>query len=300
MRRTEKEILDKVKSIHGNKYSLINFNFISYKEKVNLICEYHGNFEISLNNLISNKRGCPECGRSRAKNSCRSNRLEFISKANKVHNFKYRYDYVEYYNWIKKVIITCPIHGDFIQSPNKHLQGYGCSKCNKFAKTKLKIEKLKHNKEEIILKKHEDFIEISKKIHGNKYDYSNVEYVTSHTKVKILCNKHGEFEQKPLHHKRGNGCPSCSYENSFGPRISTSDFISISKNRHNGYYSYKKSRYLSNKEKITITCPIHGDFNQLPKYHMNGGGCSKCNIGRHGKGGGIGNKKLKYNTNEFI
>jgi len=296
MKTTECEIIKRIEKIHGNKYSFDKFKYLSYKHKVILICQIHGEFNISLSNLIGNKRGCPECGKLIARDSCRSNNEEFISKANKVHDFKYGYDNVEYYNWVKKVIINCPFHGDFMQSPNSHLNGSGCAKCNK---GRPKVEKKeKHNKYEIGLEKKKDFITESNKIHNNKYDYSGVEYIASNKKVKILCEKHGEFEQTPTHHKRGNGCPLCAYYNSFGPRIKTFDFISISKKMHNNYYTYGKSIYTSNKDKIVITCPVHGDFKQLPKYHMNGGGCSKCNIGRHGKG--IGNTKLKYNTNEFI
>jgi very-short-patch-repair endonuclease len=296
---TNEKIIEKIKLIHGDKYSLDKFVYSSYKEKVTLICKTHGEFSISLSNLISNKRGCPTCGKLKSKNSNRSNTEEFISKANKVHNFKYRYDNVNYYNWKEKVSIICEKHGEFKQSPFNHLSGSGCPKCNK-GRPPMKKNIEKKGIDDKISYKLKKFIEISNKVHNNKYDYSNVIYYSSNKKVKIICKKHGEFEQTPSHHKRGNGCPSCSYENSFGPRIKTSDFISISKNRHQGYYSYNKSIYLGNKEKIIITCPIHGDFKQLPKYHMNGGGCPKCNIGKHGRGGGKGNKKLKYTTDEFI
>jgi very-short-patch-repair endonuclease len=295
MKSTSIDIINKIKLIHGDNYLLDRFKYSSYKEKVILICKTHGEFEISLSNLIGNRRGCPKCGILRSKESCRSNTEEFIIKSNKIHNNKYIYDDVDYYNWNKKVSIICREHGCFMQSPNIHLRGSGCPKCKK-GRPRNPIKKIdKINNLQI---KKEYFIEISKKVHNNYYDYSCVEYTASNKKVKILCRKHGEFEQTPTHHKRGNGCPSCSYENSFGPRITTADFISISKKRHHNYYSYDKSEYSGNKSKVVITCPKHGSFLQIPKYHMNGGGCPRCNIGKHGNG--TGNRKLKYTTNQFI
>lgn len=293
----EKIIEDKIKSIHGDKYLLDKFNYISYKEKVKLVCKEHGEFEISLNNLISNKRGCPICGKMKYKNSCRSNTKEFIIKANKIHKNKYLYNNVEYYNWQKKVLITCQEHGDFLQSPNTHLSGSGCPKCAKKHKNKEEIKNIKKENTRII--KQNEFIKFAKKIHYNKYDYSKVEYQRANKKVIIICNKHGEFEQTPHHHKNGNGCPSCSYENSFGQKMNTDQFISESIKRHGNLYDYSKSNYIGYKEKVTIICQKHGEFKQIPRYHVNGGGCPKCNIGKHGRGKGRGNNKLKYDNDEF-
>lgn len=289
------KIIDKIKSIHGDKYSFDKFEYKSYKNKVTLVCNKHGDFKISLSNLISNKRGCPECGKLKYKNSCRSNTQKFVEKSKIIHNNKYDYKLTNYYNWKTKVSIICPIHGEFKQIPSNHLNGSGCSKCNK---GRPRSKKIKLSKEDKLKNKRINFINESKIIHNSKYDYSLVEYISSDKKVEILCKKHGSFSQKPSHHKRGNGCPECAYENSFGPRIKTNDFITISKGKHNNFYSYKKSVYTGNKNKILITCPIHGDFKQNPKYHMNGGGCPKCNIGKNSKGKG--NKKLKYKTDEFI
>jgi glutaredoxin len=294
MKTSEENIKNKILSIHGDTYSLTKFKYSTYKEKVILTCKIHGDFKIHLSNLIGNKRGCPDCGKERLKKSLKSNTKEFILKSNKIHQNRYLYDRVEYYNWNTKVSIICKIHGEFIQSPNIHLNGGGCSKCNKGRPKKNNVP----TKNQKVIEKQKIFIEASKEIHNNKYDYSFVRYIASNKKVKILCKKHGEFEQTPSHHKRGNGCGSCAYENSFGPKITTADFISKSKNRHFGYYSYDKSEYTGNKNKVRITCPKHGDFFQIPKYHMNGGGCPKCNIGKQGKD--IGNKKLKYTTDELI
>ena len=102
---------------------------------------------------------------------------DFISKAIAVHGEKYDYSKVEYVNALTKVTIICPIHGAFEQKPANHLRGHGCPYCGGSAK---------HTTEQ--------FIESARKIHGNKYDYSQVEYVTNRTPVKIICPIHGVFE----------------------------------------------------------------------------------------------------------
>lgn len=100
---------------------------------------------------------------------------EFIKKSKLIHNNNYSYDKVEYINYNTPVIITCPIHGDFAQTPGKHLNGQGCPKCAGKDFTT------------------EEFIRRSKLIHGSKYDYSQTKYIDAHSPLKIICPKHGEF-----------------------------------------------------------------------------------------------------------
>ena len=99
---------------------------------------------------------------------------EFIDKANQKHNGKYNYSKTIYKNKRTNVIITCPIHGDFEQNPEVHLRGSGCPKCGK---------SISSNKR---LKPKETIIEEFKKTHGDKYDYSLVDYKGTDTKVKII------------------------------------------------------------------------------------------------------------------
>ena len=126
--------------------------------------------------------------------------MDFIEKANLVHNNKYDYSLVNYINNKTKVKIICKKHGVFEQLPNSHtIQKCGCPKCAN---------------EETAIKQtftSEKFIEESKKIHGNKYDYSLVDYKNARTKVKIICKKHGMFEQIAYCHQQGAGCPVCNY-----------------------------------------------------------------------------------------
>lgn len=122
----------------------------------------------------------------------------WICEVSKIHNNKYDYSKVKYENNKAKVIIICPIHGEFEQVAKDHLKGSGCSICGR----------IKH--EESRRLNTEEFIVKSKITHGDLYDYSKVEYINARTKVCIVCNKHGEFWQNPNNHTQGQGCPVCS------------------------------------------------------------------------------------------
>ena len=119
----------------------------------------------------------------------------------------------------------------------------------------------------------EEFVERAKKIHGDKYDYSKVEYINNSTEVCIICSKHGEFWQKPEKHLRGHGCAKCCKT---GIKSNTNDFIEKAKIVHGDKYDYSKVEYVNNHTKVCIICPIHGEFWQTPNSHLNGNGCFDC------------------------
>ena len=143
----------------------------------------------------------------------------------------------------------------------------------------------------------EQWIEKARKVHGDRYDYSKVEYKGADEKVCIVCHEkdengieHGEFWQRAANHvtlKRG--CPKCNG----GVSISKEEFIKRASKLHNNKYNYSKSNYINTKTKIEIICPKHGSFWQEPENHMQGSGCPEC-----GKETVI--KKLSSNTEEFI
>lgn len=121
-------------------------------------------------------------------------------------------------------------------------------------------------------------IERSKKVHGDKYDYSLVKYVNSKTKVKIICPNHGMFEQIPELHYKGNGCKKCGTERNAKRRRKTLDtFIADAIKIHGDKYDYSKVKYINADTKVIITCKKHGDFKQSPYCHINKKhGCIKC------------------------
>lgn len=118
---------------------------------------------------------------------------DFINKANIIHNELYDYSLSVYINYTSKMTIICKTHGEFIQRADVHLRGYGCQYCSK-----------------LIKKTNETVIADFNKKHKHKYDYSLIEYKNDKSKVKIICNKHGIFEQTPNNHKKGSRCPKCA------------------------------------------------------------------------------------------
>jgi len=125
----------------------------------------------------------------------------------------------------------------------------------------------------------QEFIEKAKKTHGNKYNYSLIEYKNSLTKIKIICPIHGKFEQMPSNHLAGNGCKKCAVSNRASlKKYTTKDFINKAKKIHGNQYDYSITKYKNSKLKIKIICPIHGEFEQIPSAHLFGQGCKYCGI----------------------
>lgn len=177
---------------------------------------------------------------------------DFEKLANEIHNNFYNYSRSIYKERRGKIIITCPLHDDFLQKAEKHLSGGICPKCD-------------------IKNKTNDFIKRANLTHNNLYNYSKSNYVNTITKLIIICPKHGEFLQNPLKHLEGNGCPKC-----IGLYKTTKEFIEEVKIIHNDKYDYSKTNYITNKTKIIIICPTHGEFSQIPSDHLSGEGCGKC------------------------
>lgn len=190
------EWIEKAVNTHGNKYDYSASKYNGGSIHVAIGCPDHGVFyQLPFNHLQG--MGCPKCGMLKAKNSRSMPFYDFELRASKVHNGAYKYDESTYINYATKTSILCPIHGEFWQTPSDHLQGHGCPRCGK-----------EHQALNRALKQ-DEVIARFMAIHGDKYDYSKVEYKNSITKVCIVCRKHGIFWQTPTSHMRGHGCPHC-------------------------------------------------------------------------------------------
>ena len=266
---TTEQFIEKARKIHGDKYNYSQVEYIDAKTKVKIICPEHGEFYISPNKHLIGQR-CKMCSRKEFSKAQTLTTEQFIEKAKQIHGDKYDYSKVNYINSQIKISIICPEHGEFWQTPNSHLQGNGCPICatnNRSMKQTLTTEQ---------------FIEKAKQIHGNKYDYSKVEYVNNHTKVCIICPEHGEFWQTPNKHTISkHGCPVCG-----GSIILTNKtFIEKARKIHGDKYDYSQVNYINNKEKVCIICNNknkkdikHGEFWQEPSSHLQGVGCPKCSV----------------------
>ena len=196
------------------------------------------------------------------------NTNQFIEKAKKVHGDFYNYSKTDLEKRDNKnrVIVICPIHGEFLVDVSSHLRG---TKCNQCARLESSSKKRKTK---------EYFVEKAKEIHGNKYDYSKVMYEKMANKVCIICPEHGEFWQTPLNHLNGSGCPKCGYNKiSVKLKSNADEFVEKAKEIHGNKYDYSKIKYVNAHTKVCIICPEHGEFWQTPHDHLSGRGCPICN-----------------------
>ena len=140
------------------------------------------------------------------------------------------------------------------------------------------FEKIHGKKEKLREKRKLAFIEKATRIHGKTYSYEKTKYVSNKEKIIIVCNKHGEFITTPSSHiNQKTGCPKCTKEKGSHNRLSTEEFIEKAIKIHGKTYSYEKTKYVSNKEKIIIVCNKHGEFITTPSSHINQKtGCPKC------------------------
>ena len=231
---------------HKNKTSFINFKK-GYKKYCSSSC-----FNIST------KKGkiSPH----------RSNTEDFTKKATKKHNGFYSYEKSIYSKAKNKLIITCPKHGDFLQSPDVHVRmGCGCKKCCDEKLHNLKVDK--NWKEKFI------------KIHGNKFDYSESIYINDSTKLEIKCNICGnKFYQYSNNHKKF-GCPFCAKN----AKHTLESFLKKSNEFFANLYDYSlitKDNF-SNKNKLPIICEKHGIFYKKMSAHISEHkGCPKCHTSK--------------------
>jgi hypothetical protein len=189
---TENEFIKKANKVHNDYYNYNNTVYLNSKIKIKINCPVHGKFEQRPNDHL-NGSGCKMCGIEKSANTRRTKELELIDEFNKIHNFKYKYENLNYKNNNSLIIIYCEIHSYFKQSIKNHKKGFGCSECS---------NKKQYSTSEIIFK--------FKNIHNNRYDYSLVNYEKAHDKVKIICAEHGVFEQTPHEHLKGQNCIKCS------------------------------------------------------------------------------------------
>lgn len=258
------DFIKKARNVHGDKYDYSKSLYLGSREKIEIICPLHGSFFQLATNHLSGK-GCKECSKIQVIKNQSSNTEDFINKARNVHGDIYDYSLVNYKNNHTQVEIICTEHGKFLQSPKDHLSGKGCSSCGK-EKTKSRL----------MLSK-DEFIKRANEVHGNKYDYSLVNYKDTRTKVEIICKEHGSFFQSPNKHMQGNGCPACGRERTAEHNFLTlDDFIRKAKNVHGDKYDYSKSLYTGADNKLEIICEKHGKFEQTPHNHLKGTNCPSC------------------------
>ncbi len=255
---TKEKFIERSNEKYNGTYDYSKVEFKGMRIKVLIGCLVHGTWFWQIPESHSlGKRGCKKCKGEQISWRQMDTLELFLTKAAKIRGNLYDYSRVEINSPDKKVEIICRTHGSFYQKREEHLQGKGCPKC---------AGKNITNKE---------FLKKARDKHGETYDYPD-EYVLSSQKLRIICFIHGEFFQTPTDHLRGNGCRLCGLERSAKARTKThKDFVIQATSVHDGKYSYPET-YVNDITKITIVCPTHGPFTQVPDYHLQGCGCPRC------------------------
>ena len=207
---------------------------------------------------------------------------QFIIEAKQIHGDRYDYSKVVYTGKDNKIIIYCKIHGEFEQRPNSHLRGMNCKKCSVLEGS----AKQRSNNEE--------FIKKAREMHGDRYDYSKVEYTNSKNNITIICKIHGDFLQEPHTHLTGCGCKKCgNILRGENRKFTNEEFIEKIKEIHGDTYDYSKVQYTGIYNEIIIICKKHGEIKQNANTHLRGHGCKKCADILRGE-------KRKFTNCEFI
>ena len=254
---TLEEIVAKSRGKHGDRYNYLRLEKEEGKP-IKVVCEclHHGEFTLRAARHYTEGKGCPRC-------SIITSKEEFLARAIVMHEDKYDYTNVEFVTLADKVKIVCPEHGEFMQRAGDHLLYYGCPKCGTERRAKLA------NKDTIW------FIGKAKEVHGDRYDYSKAVYTKALSKITITCREHGDFEQTAVSHtSQKQGCPTCGGLHG----KTTQEFIRDAKNTHGDKYSYLKTKYTGALDKVIITCPTHGDFEQIASNHISKSGCPCCSV----------------------
>lgn len=255
-----KKFFEECKRVHNNFYDYSVSVFTTTKKKIDIRCPIHGIFRQKAG-AHKNKQGCPKCGdKSGAKKRTKSQE-QFEREALEKHNGLYDYSLAVYIDKRSKVEIICNNCGNiFWQIAGNHLTGAGCSKCD--------VERRK----EMFKMKYPEFFMRAVEKHGFKYDYSLVVYINAKTKVKIICQDHGVFEQVPYDHLREKGCLKCA-----GYGWTHDDIIARFKKKHGDRYCYECTEFGERLEdKVPIECYKHGVFFQSALSHISGNGCPNC------------------------
>ena len=244
------KVIVKFKEVHGDTYNYSLVQYIKNNIKVKIICQKHGVFEQTPEKHKQGKK-CPRCSKG-----YKFLQEDVLDRFKTVHRDKYDYSLFEYNGNNIKSKIICPEHGVFEQAPNVHWNGSGCPKC--------KIKNLFLN--------NKDVLDRFKTVHQDKYNYSLFEYNGNNIKSKIICPEHGVFEQTPINHWNGQGCPFCLKNK----KLSQEEVLKKFNKVHKDKYDYSLVEYINRDTKVKIICPEHGVFDQNPSSHWNGYGCPHC------------------------
>lgn len=252
------------KKLHGSKFDYSEVVFDRCGEHVKITCvEHQVSFYQTTTQHLRTFGACPECISQRVRNRVSEtyNTESFVKSAKAKHGNRFDYSLTEYKGVDEKITVICRKHGKIVQTPYVHLKSKsGCARCGKAHYT------------------NDSYILSAVAVHGKKYDYSKVRYVSSKVPIDVVCKTHGVFSINPSTHLRGSGCPQC--EEDARTEEYTKKFVTEAKKIHGDTYDYSKCWRIKWNTPLEIICARHGSFIQDPGVHLRGSGCTKCNFAR--------------------
>ena len=276
-RKTTESFIVEARGVHGSKYDYRAVEYRNKETEVTIICPKHGEFrQLPVVHL----RGglCRKCAYENRADKRRLDIRELLQRFENVHKNEYDYRQVEYVNNRTPVKIICREHGPFFQLPDEHIKHNGCRICHPRDYSYLKkyvTGPLQARKAEVL--SNARVVELAKKHHETKYDYSLIQEAKRSDDVTIICPEHGEFSQNLGNHLFGSGCRACGFATSAVARLLTFESFQLRANEiHRGKYEYYENNWAGGRSEVTIICPVHGRFDQIAQNHLTGHGCPDC------------------------
>lgn len=275
------------------KHPTLDFSESQYKNikcRIKVRCVKHGEFDKLVSSMLYSGQGCPSCGKE-----CRAAKLKHDTEIKKslvfnqekhdnfiavckqnLSNDKVSLDKVKFFNMRDKVTVTCSDHGDVLVTAKLLYTGsQSCSKCGR----------IRSNESRRITK--EEFLRRCFNVHGNKYSIDLSTFKDTVSRLRVVCDLHGEFFPIAKHLARGQGCPVCgpsplSHRYKLTPRSArrqatkVRNFIDRVKETHGDRYDYSLTKYVNCKTKVIVICREHGAFESHPRHLRDGQGCPYC------------------------
>lgn len=253
VQKSQEYFLEKVKEKNKNDIDLSNFIYKGTKTRGACKCNICGNVWETTPNSLYKGCGCPICGKKISSEKQKWTKDKFIDRATNVHGEEYDYSKVVYSGALTNVEIICNKCGEsFKQTPAHHINGEGCPFCGG---TK------NHTQEE--------FLEMCRNVHGDKYTYDKAVYKSMFDNVIITCKKHGDFKMLPSNHiHKKQGCPICKeskLENEMDKILSNLD-VKYERQKKFKWLGRQSLDFYLTDHNIGIECQGRQHFGEVPDF----------------------------------
>jgi very-short-patch-repair endonuclease len=256
--KKERELLKYLQETYSELY---DYSLISYERDrvpLKLVCPTHGVFEIAPYAIRQPTRSilCSACYSDRGRNS-KLELGEILDRFKLRHGDRYDYSQLGYKSAHVPVEIICRQHGSFQMKAYVHWTGSGCPSCS----TKIVSTA--------------DCVARFKEVHGERYDYSQVDYQGPEIAVVIICRTHGAFTSNPANHwkQAGESCTPCRAAKY---KTTTAEIVNRFQKVHGHRYDYSRVRYEDMYKDVEIICHQHGSFFMAPANHLTNHACKFC------------------------